>query len=101
MNRSAIAIFTTFAVLVAACGGAAVPASPAPSASAAASAAIAAVGADTGLTELRIDYATYSPPSPSRTARLRHRAGTIREPAVTPAAASASAPSFVSIQTPF
>ena len=63
MNRSAIAIFTTFAVLVAACGGAAVPASPAPSASAAASAAIAAVGADTGLTELRIDYATYSPPS--------------------------------------
>src|SRR5512132_2754267 len=63
MNRSAIVIFTSVAVLVAACGGAAVPAPPAPRASAAANATTAVVGTDTGLTELRLDYATYSPPS--------------------------------------
>jgi len=62
-SRSAIPIFATLAVLIAACGGAAAPASPAPTASAAAAATSVVVGTDTGLTELRIDYATYSPPS--------------------------------------
>ena len=57
------AIIAILALAIAACGGAG-PASSVPSASAAATAgASATVGTDPGLTELRIDYATYSPPS--------------------------------------
>jgi sulfonate transport system substrate-binding protein len=62
-SRTAITIFAIVAVLVAACGGAAAPASPASTAVATATAAAATIGTDTALTELRIDYATYSPPS--------------------------------------
>src|SRR5438445_3656396 len=55
-------VFTYLAVgAIAACGGASAPASP-PSAPAA-SASTGAVVADPPLAELRIDYATYSPPS--------------------------------------
>jgi len=68
MKRTAVAVLTAFAVVLAACGGAGpqTAASPtvAPATSAAASSSAAAVvGTDAGLTELRIDYATYSPPS--------------------------------------
>jgi sulfonate transport system substrate-binding protein len=56
----ALAVFAVVA-LVAGCGGAA-PIASAPTASTAASAAPTAV-ADPALAELRIDYATYSPPS--------------------------------------
>jgi sulfonate transport system substrate-binding protein len=56
-------VFTYLAVgIVAACGGASAPASAPPSAPQA-SASAAAVVADPPLAELRIDYATYSPPS--------------------------------------
>jgi len=56
-------VFTYLAVgAIAACGGASAPASPPPSAPAAGASA-AAVVADPPLAELRIDYATYSPPS--------------------------------------
>jgi sulfonate transport system substrate-binding protein len=68
MKRTAVAILTALAVVLAACGGAGpqTAASPSvvPTASAApSSSAAVVVGTDTGLTELRIDYATYSPPS--------------------------------------
>jgi sulfonate transport system substrate-binding protein len=68
MKRTAVAILTALAVVLAACGGAgpqtAASPSVAPTASAApSSSAAVVVGTDTGLTELRIDYATYSPPS--------------------------------------
>src|SRR5438046_423106 len=53
------AAILAIAALVAACGGASVPA---PSATTAPGAS-AAVVADPALAELRIDYATYSPPS--------------------------------------
>jgi sulfonate transport system substrate-binding protein len=68
MKRTAVAILTALAVVLVACGGAGpqTAASPtvAPTTSAApSSSAAVVVGTDTGLTELRIDYATYSPPS--------------------------------------
>ena len=62
--RRAIAMLIS--VALAACGGAVAPvaSSPAPTTAAtAAAAATVAIGTDAGLTELRIDYATYSPPS--------------------------------------
>ena len=52
-------VLLTVGVLVAACGGASVP-SPSATSLPGASAAIVA---DPALAELRIDYATYSPPS--------------------------------------
>jgi sulfonate transport system substrate-binding protein len=67
VKRTAVAVLSALAVLLAACGGAPPPQSAAtatPTASAAAaSTAAAVIGTDVGLTELRIDYATYSPPS--------------------------------------
>jgi sulfonate transport system substrate-binding protein len=61
MNRF-LRVFAYLAVAaVAACGGATAPSSAAPSAIA--SAAASAAVADPPLAELRIDYATYSPPS--------------------------------------
>src|SRR5207237_2101323 len=52
------------ALAIAACGGAPPPSSLATSSAPAGTAAAnASVGNDAGLTELRIDYATYSPPS--------------------------------------
>ena len=53
-------VLLAVAMLVAACGGASVPS---PSATSLPGAASAAVVADPALAELRIDYATYSPPS--------------------------------------
>ena len=66
MNRTAVALLTALAVVLAACGGAPPPQSAStatPTAPAASSTAAAVIGTDAGLTELRIDYATYSPPS--------------------------------------
>jgi len=56
-----LALLATIAVAVAACGGAAAPGAATPAAASAA--ASAAIAADPALAELRIDYATYSPPS--------------------------------------
>jgi sulfonate transport system substrate-binding protein len=59
--KRAIAVLASLAILVAACGGA--TGASAPATAAPATGANATAGADAGLTELRIDYATYSPPS--------------------------------------
>ncbi len=64
MNRSASVLLAILAIAVSACGGASGPGSVLPTATAAATAAAeATLGTDTGITELRVDYATYSPPS--------------------------------------
>jgi sulfonate transport system substrate-binding protein len=63
MHRSAIALLAILAIAVSACGGAG-PSSVLPTATPAGTAAAdATVGTDAGITELRVDYATYSPPS--------------------------------------
>ena len=60
--RRTIAIL--LALALGACGGAGAPvASPTATTAAATAAAAATIGTDAGLAELRIDYATYSPPS--------------------------------------
>ncbi|HZP97778.1 MAG TPA: aliphatic sulfonate ABC transporter substrate-binding protein [Candidatus Limnocylindria bacterium] len=62
----AVAILATIAILAVSCGGAPAPVAATPSAATAATASGAAnatLGTDPGLSELRIDYATYSPPS--------------------------------------
>jgi len=64
VERTSAAILAIIALGIAACGGAPPPPSLAsPSAPVSTAAANATVGTDAGLTELRIDYATYSPPS--------------------------------------
>lgn len=64
MNRTSAALLAIIAVLTAACGGAPPPASLATASPAGASTTVAATtAADPALAELRIDYATYSPPS--------------------------------------
>jgi sulfonate transport system substrate-binding protein len=64
MHRSAIALLAVLAIAVSACGGASGPSSVLPTATTAATAgAEATIGTDAGITEVRVDYATYSPPS--------------------------------------
>ena len=64
MTRASGAVLAIIAVLTAACGGAPPPASLAAASQAAATATAAPTTApDPALAELRIDYATYSPPS--------------------------------------
>ena len=60
MNIRIAAFLATAAILSAACGGAATPPASAPAAT---GAAVASTAAETPPSELRIDYATYSPPS--------------------------------------
>ncbi len=62
--RSLWAVIASIAILVVACGGATAPGTAsAPTGAASAQAANGTVGTDAGLTEIKIDYATYSPPS--------------------------------------
>ena len=63
MKRTSAAILAIIALAIAACGGAPPPSSFATSSAAAPTTVSATIGTDSGLTELRIDYATYSPPS--------------------------------------
>ncbi len=64
MHRTSAALIAILASAITACGGAAAIPPAAPTSAAAATAgAASAIGTDPGLAELRIDYATYSPPS--------------------------------------
>jgi sulfonate transport system substrate-binding protein len=62
VERTKVVILATLAVLMAACGGGG-PATALPTAAATSAGASATVGTESDLKELRIDYATYSPPS--------------------------------------